>query len=99
MPQPPRSPAPPRRRSALVWLLGGLGVAGMSSPLIWLVAIAVMWFVTRDALDGGLVFYVFGSTLLAMVVGVLLFALADRLDQRRLGRSDHRDEDPTDGHA
>ncbi len=50
----------------------------MSSPLIWLVAIAVMWFVARDALDGGLVFYVFGSTLLAMVVGVLLFALADR---------------------
>lgn len=97
MPHP--SPSRPARHSPLVWLIGGLGVVGMSSPVIWLVAVAVMWFVARDALNGGLVFYAFGSTLLAMVVGVLLFALADRLDQRRLGRPDHGDEDLTDGHV
>ena len=63
-------------------VLGGVGVLGMASPLIWVVALAVMWFVARDQLNGGLVFTVFGTTLLAMVVGVLLFALADRLDRR-----------------
>ncbi len=80
-------PRPTSRRSPLVRVLGGLGVLGMASPAIWLVAGAVLWVVARDALDAGLLFYAFGSTLLAMVVGVLLFAWADRLDQGRLGRS------------
>jgi len=94
VPQPPRTPAPTQRRPVLVRLLGGLGIIGMSSPLLWLVAVAVMWFVARDVLNGGLVFYAFGSTLLAMVVGVLLFAWADRLDQRRLGRLHHDEQGP-----
>ncbi|SCX56414.1 hypothetical protein SAMN03159343_3409 [Klenkia marina] len=63
-------------------MLGAVGAVGMASPLIWVVALALLWLFARDALTGGLVFYVFGSTLLAMVVGVLLFAWADRLDQR-----------------
>ena len=70
------------RRSILVRVLGGVGVLGMASPLIWVVALAVMWFVARDELNGGLVFTVFGTTLLAMVVGVLLFGLADWLGRR-----------------
>ena len=88
---PPQNSLPDEtgRRSALVRALGGLGVLGMASPLVWVVALAVMWFVARDALDGGLVFYVFLSTLLAMVVGVLLFAWADRLDRRGPDRT-HR---------
>jgi len=83
---PPRTPPAPGRRSPLVRVLGGVGVLGMASPLVWVVVLAVLWLVARDRLDGGLVFYVFGSTLLAMIVGVLLFAWADRLDQRRLHR-------------
>ncbi|MCW2583998.1 MAG: hypothetical protein JWQ53_2788 [Klenkia sp.] len=84
MTHPSRTPAEPGRRSPLVRVLGGVGVVGMASPLIWVVVLAVLWFVARDRLNGGLVFTVFGSTLLAMIVGVLLFAWADRLDQRRL---------------
>jgi hypothetical protein len=82
VPHPPRDPAATGRRSVLVRVLGGVGVLGMASPLIWVVALAVMWFVARDSLNGDLVFTVFATTLLAMVVGVLLFGLADRLDQR-----------------
>lgn len=84
MPHP--TPAGPEPRSALVRVMSGVGIVGMASPLIWVVVLAVLWLVAHDRLNGGLVFYVFGSTLLAMVVGVLLFAWADRLDQRRLGR-------------
>jgi hypothetical protein len=75
-------------------VLGAVGVVGMASPLVWVVALAVLWLAARDALTGGLVFYVFGSTLLAMVVGVLLFAWADRLDQRRL-QQDRDDDGPS----
>ncbi len=78
----------------MVRVLGGVGVLGMASPLVWVVALAVMWVVARDALDGGLVFTVFTTTLLAMVAGVLLFALADRLDHTRsVGDQDGRTED------
>ena len=76
-------PTAPARRQPLVRLLSAVGVLGMASPLVWVVVLAVLWLVARDRLNGGLVFYVVGSTMLAMVVGVLLFAWADRLDQRR----------------
>lgn len=77
-------------------VLGGVGVLGMASPLVWAVALAVMWFVARDSLNGGLVFTVFATTLLAMVVGVLLFGLADRLDRRGQapGSEDDGDAEP-----
>ncbi|SDP10443.1 hypothetical protein SAMN05660199_03160 [Klenkia soli] len=92
MPNP--TPAGPESRSAPARVLGAVGVVGMASPLIWVVVLAALWLVARDRLNGGLVFYVFGSTLLAMVVGVLLFAWADRLDQRRRPHGDGTTPEP-----